>query len=84
MLEWLKENYPTLIICILLAAAVAAIIARIIYNRIHHISSCSSCGSCPMAGCCGKVKKDTEKQNMSNDEKTKNLQDHVDQQNDRP
>ena len=42
MLEWLKENYPTLIICILLAAAVAAIIARIIYNRIHHISSCSS------------------------------------------
>ena len=54
MLEWLKENYPTVIICALLIAAVAAVIIKMIYNKIHHISTCSSCGSCPMAGSCGK------------------------------
>ncbi len=54
MIEWLKANYPTLIICILLAAVVAAIIIKMIYNKKHNISSCSSCGSCPMAGNCGK------------------------------
>ena len=40
-------NGPTIIVCLILAAVVAAIVGRGIYNRRHHKGGCGcGCESC--------------------------------------
>ena len=57
MLAWLSENYATLIVAVLLAAAVGGAVAVMIRNRKKGKSSCG-CG-CP--GCTGSCRKKDEK-----------------------
>ncbi len=55
MLEFLKENYGTIIVGLALAAVVVLIILSYIRKRKKGISSCgSNCSNCPMHGNCHK------------------------------
>ena len=50
-------NLPTIILSVLVAAVVAAIILRGIYNRRHGKGGCScGCSSCPSQGMCHPAK----------------------------
>ncbi len=53
MLQWLSENIATIIICAVLAVAVAGIIIYLIRNKKRGKSSCGcGCASCAMKGAC--------------------------------
>ena len=53
MIAWLTENIATIIICAVLIAVVAAIIAGMIKNKKKGKSSCGcGCEYCPMSGSC--------------------------------
>ncbi len=53
MLTWFAENLATIIICLVLAAIVAAIIINMIKNHKNGKSSCGcGCSGCPMNGSC--------------------------------
>lgn len=53
MLAWISENIATIIICAVLMAVVAAIIAGMIRDRKKGKSSCGcGCSDCPMSGSC--------------------------------
>lgn len=57
MSEWIKENLLTIVILIVLAAAVSAIVISLIRDRRKGRSSCGSgCAHCPMAGKCHQKK----------------------------
>lgn len=55
MLLWLMENYITVIICAVLALAVAAVIVSAIRNKKKGKSACScgsGCTGCPFSAKC--------------------------------
>ena len=53
MFAWISENLGTIIICAVLVAVVAAIIAYMIRNNKKGKSSCGcGCAGCPMSGSC--------------------------------
>ena len=45
-------NLATVLISLAIAAVFVAIVARGIYNRIHHKGGCSCGGSCGSCGAC--------------------------------
>ena len=57
MLEWLRLNGGTLVVCLILAGIVALIIAYLVRNRKKGGSSCGGCAGCPMAGSCASAQK---------------------------
>lgn len=58
MLDWLSQNYGTLIVLAIVAIAVGAVIFRMIKNRKKGGSSCGcSCSSCSACSKCGSEKK---------------------------
>ena len=53
MFSWLASNLATVLICAALAAAVAAIVLRMVRNKKKGCSSCGcGCGNCAMSGSC--------------------------------
>jgi len=52
MLEFLRENLATIIITLLIAAALAGAIAKIIRDKKNGASCSSGCGGCAMSGSC--------------------------------
>lgn len=53
MFEWLCENLATIIISVILLAAVIGIIAGLAGNKKKGKSSCGcGCSNCPMSGSC--------------------------------
>lgn len=57
MLAWITENLATIIICAVLLAAVAAIIAGMIRNKKKGKTSCGcGCSTCSMSGSCHSAK----------------------------
>ena len=55
MLSWLSANIGTIIICAVLIAIVAAIIAKLIKDKKNGVSTCGcNCAHCAMAGSCHK------------------------------
>ncbi|MGN1081424.1 MAG: FeoB-associated Cys-rich membrane protein [Acutalibacteraceae bacterium] len=55
MLSWISENTATIIITVLLIAAVIGIIIAIRKDKKNGKCSCGgSCGHCPMSGSCHK------------------------------
>ncbi len=53
MLAWIGENFPTMIICLVLAAVVAAIVIGMVRNRRKGKNACGhGCAGCPMSGTC--------------------------------
>ena len=58
MLAWLSANIGTIIVAVILLAVVAAISAKLIYDKKKGKSSCgSNCSKCAMAGKCHPVNK---------------------------
>ena len=53
MIEWIKTNLATIIICVILAVIVAAIIVNLIKKKKNNECSCG-CSGCPMNGSCRK------------------------------
>lgn len=57
MLLWIKLNLSTIIVCIVLMAAVAAIIKKMVKDKRQGKSSCGcQCQGCSMYGSCHKQK----------------------------
>ena len=57
MLNWLSENAGTLSVALILCAAVAAVIVRLVRDRKKGKSSCGcGCEHCAMASTCHKAK----------------------------
>ena len=55
MFAWIADNIVTIIICSVLFAVIAAIIAGLVTNRKKGKSRCGcNWGSCPMSGSCHK------------------------------
>ena len=55
MLAWLAENFATILICLVLAAMVAAIVVKLVKDKKKGKSTCGgNCGCCPMGGSCHK------------------------------
>ena len=53
MFEWISENIATILICAVLLAVVAFIIAGMVRDRKKGKSSCGcGCAKCPMSGSC--------------------------------
>ncbi len=53
MLSWISQNIATIVICIVLLAIVAAIIAKLVKDRKKGKFSCGcNCAHCAMAGSC--------------------------------
>ncbi|MGN1058928.1 MAG: FeoB-associated Cys-rich membrane protein [Clostridia bacterium] len=53
MLRWLWNNIATVLICAVLLAAVAAIVATMIQNRKRGKSACGcGCADCALKGSC--------------------------------
>ena len=53
MVEWLKTNLATIIICALLVIVVISIIRNLINNKKYGKTSCGcGCSNCPMSGNC--------------------------------
>ena len=53
MMEWLAANLGTLLITLLLCAAVAMIVLSLIRDRKKGTCACGgNCGHCPMGGSC--------------------------------
>ena len=53
MVEWLKTNLATIIICALLVIVVISIIRNLINNKKNGRTSCGcGCSNCPMSGNC--------------------------------
>lgn len=53
MFEWISENIATILICAVLLAVVAVIIAGMVRDRKKGKSSCvCGCAKCPMSGSC--------------------------------
>ena len=46
-------NLSTILISLVIGAIFVAIVAKGIYNRIHHKGGCSCGGSCGTCGACG-------------------------------
>jgi hypothetical protein len=57
MIMWISKNISTIIICIVLAGAVAGIIIKMIMNKKKGKSSCGcGCSNCAMSGMCNNIK----------------------------
>lgn len=57
MLSWVRINLSTIIVCIVLLAAVAAAVVKMIKDKRQGKSSCSGgCQGCSMYGSCRKKK----------------------------
>lgn len=55
MLQWLLDNWATVLICMALVAVIAAVIVKLIKDKKKGKSSCGgNCGCCPMGGACHK------------------------------
>lgn len=53
MLEWIANNWATLVIGIVLAAIVTIIVIHMIREKKEGKSSCGcGCANCPMSGSC--------------------------------
>lgn len=53
MFAWITGNIATILICTVLIAVVAAVIAGIVRDKKKGRSSCGcGCASCPMSGSC--------------------------------
>ena len=58
MRVFLVENAATMVVCLLLLAAVAAVIVHMVKNRKAGKTSCGcNCGGCPMKNGCEKQQK---------------------------
>ena len=58
MIEWLSNNYPTIIICTALVAVIALIIVKMVKDKKKGKSACGcNCAACPMGGSCHQAKK---------------------------
>lgn len=54
MLSFITENLSTLIVGAIVFAVVAAVVVKLIRDKINHKSSCGcACSDCPSAGICG-------------------------------
>lgn len=52
---WLINNAGTIAIILILAAVIAAIIIKLVYDKKHGKSSCGcNCAHCAMSGICSK------------------------------
>lgn len=57
MLAFIVDNLATVLVCLVLAAIVAAIIVKLVRDRRKGKSSCGcNCAHCAMAGSCHKQK----------------------------
>ena len=57
MLQWLLDNWATVLICMALVAVIAAVIVKLIKDKKKGKSSCGcNCAHCAMAGSCHKGK----------------------------
>lgn len=57
MLAFIVDNLATVLVCLVLAAIVAAIIVKLVRDRRKGKSSCGcNCAHCAMAGSCHKHK----------------------------
>lgn len=59
MMTWIAENIGTIIICAVLIAVVAAIIAGMVRKKLQGrsvVCDCGCCSGCPMSGQCRKNK----------------------------
>lgn len=57
MIMWISQNISTIIICIVLAGAVAGIIIKMIKNKKNGKSSCGcGCSNCAMSEVCHHIK----------------------------
>ena len=57
MFQWIVSNIPTIIICTVLIAIVAAIIVSMVKKKKQGksmVCNCGNCKSCPMSGSCHK------------------------------
>lgn len=53
MFQWLIENLATIVISLILLAAVVLIVVRMMKNRKQGKSSCGcGCSNCPMSASC--------------------------------
>ena len=58
MLAFLQQYWPTILICLVLAAAVVGIIVSLVKDKKKGKSSCGcNCAHCSMAGSCHSKKK---------------------------
>ena len=58
MLTWISQNIGTLIVILVLAAAVTAVVVKIVKDKRQGKSSCGhNCAHCAMAGMCHEVQK---------------------------
>ena len=55
MLEWLSQNWGTLVAGAVVLAIVAAVVIKIVRDKRQHKGGCScGCAGCPGAGVCHK------------------------------
>ena len=58
MLSWLAQNLATILICLFLAAVIAAILVKLVNDRKKGKTSCGcDCAHCSMSGACHELKK---------------------------
>lgn len=58
MLQWLAENWVTLVLASVLVGIVAAVIVKLVRDKKKGKSSCGcGCANCAMAGSCHTKKK---------------------------
>ncbi len=58
MLDFIAGNYPTVIVGLIVLAAVTAIIIKIIKDKKNHKCSCGGCGG--NCACCPNAAKDSD------------------------
>lgn len=57
-MNWLIENFGTIVVCVILVAAVGFVLYNMIKNKRKGISSCGcNCSSCPMGETCHRDEK---------------------------
>ena len=54
MLSFISSNLSTIIVGLVVFAIVAAVVVKLVRDKINHKSSCGcGCSGCPSAGSCG-------------------------------
>jgi len=52
MLEFIKGNVATILVGAVVFALFAAVMVKLIRDKLNHKSSCAGCAGCPSAGMC--------------------------------
>lgn len=53
MLSIIMANLSTIIVGAIVFAVIAAVLVKLIRDKLNHKSSCGGCAGCPSAGICG-------------------------------